>query len=429
MKWLKNNLHQLEFMKQEVVDFLLRTRGGLLDSNHAGTGSILSMTIFLIQELQPNDEIQIGPLLKPLDELAERINNLENNTMRLETCLEQDEVDRKSFCIENAIRSFQLKEYSFSRFVDKTEDTSFDFNESWATGSSPLEYDVSINDDLEWDKWSFDEELPEEMQVIPQLSDDEIQKLEDLQEKLVSLEEEDFLTSQIQLLYSDVSIICESNNFEEIQEILKLSSFSDVTILKLTELIITENLSYNVSFKWMKYALLERITNLKAQASRTLMNSLIHCAKIHPNALIESTLIPVMMANYFEIYHSETIYRVIKEVFSAESVNMFLKVLTTLIPVSEWKEPYLDLIQKIILLQHPLSQEIIHNLLKCLDANVVNFKESKRAMSKLSTLLFHIVTKCDYGSSGADIICKIASESPGHMSRKILTIIGEKSKG
>lgn len=414
LRWLKRNIHRVLPLKAEITGLLESIKSAFSkDDQSGGIGAMMAMLEDIRLDIVEPEESRWTPMftnLTLLDQLTLKIQSI------------QDGVDQLPLK-----KMFQVEEIPYLVVTEDIIPEQCEFNPSML--SFDMEEDERVHvEDLQWDQWEENVEDSSHMileskepQELP-LSAEEILKVEDLCEKITVLEEDNFLASQTQLLHDDIVIFLVTDSFEKVCEQVHVSQLSDITLLKLSELLMTDQLSYTKASKWVHLTLFPRVASLKTQASRTLMSTLILSAKSHANALTESVFLPVLTLSEFGVQHSETIFRVIKEAYTPETVSRFLNSISSL----PWSDTFLDLIPKVILIHPNQSQDVLFNLLTSLETQFERFRESKKALLKISTLLFHIVNKCHEYQHRAQLLRKIAQECGTHMSQKVLHLLDSK---
>lgn len=285
---------------------------------------------------------------------------------------------------------------------------------------------ISSSDEIDDKSDKMDIEIDNEP-----LDNDEKQKIDDLIDKLLLFndDDQDIMSSQIQLTYNDISILNETKKLKQCLELLNLSLLNDSTLFKLCHLFITESLSFIKSILFFHYSLKIKLEQLKSQASRTLIQCFIHCFKKQPVAMIEGVFIPIIISNNLDINQSEAIHRVLKSIIEEESMetdhlNHFFELILMNNNSStsfHWNEPLIDLFHKIISLKVLLSNEIIHSLIKNIEIQLDHINISKKSSLKTSTLLFNIINKYEKViSDDLNTIRRIANRIDNYMAKKVL---------
>lgn len=200
--------------------------------------------------------------------------------------------------------------------------------------------------------------------------------------------------SNEQPLPPEIKILKEVDSFklEFVIKQLKLHQFEDLLIFQISKYFIDRQTSYQNCSIFVKYILLKKVKSLKQIASRFLFSALVSASKLHPKTIVDSLLLPLFGKKkdgkpIMGSSQSEVINRIVDQCLPEE---LILKLLKGIIFGGEeiiWTDYVVIIVKNILSRKICLQDEIITQLLLCLEQNANVFTNSVKFTTLISTLI------------------------------------------
>lgn len=258
--------------------------------------------------------------------------------------------------------------------------------------------------------------MPESPTIAPGLTEEDRNKVGELEEKLDLLESNP--ASQTLLDRNNVSVLLDTIYLEEVLSLLNLNNRSDDTILSLLQIVLSEDASYARITSILSKALLSRVTSLSKAASRTLMNLLSFVAEKDARALLDAVLLPIVCLDGFAPPHVEMIIRVTKALGIALQ-DLYIEKLIS--GPKNFVLSHLDLIAKILALRSTWNASLLRIFVTIIHRHMEDSFGGSKVGEKFQAIVWVLIQK----SATVDIVEH--KETLVSIIKKYPSSMGEKS--
>lgn len=202
-------------------------------------------------------------------------------------------------------------------------------------------------------------------------------------------------------LPKDINLVRSTPNFSCLLSAARAWEVDDEVTLLLVETLLVEQDGYAWSTQLLHAIILPKIYALEKPASRILMTALTQAGKIHPRAVMDSIMFPIICSkNGASSVQCEILNRLVKDCLTEDLILSLLQKMFVPRRESEhdfsrsnrswnWTEGVVGVVQNLLSHKVNIDQDCVASLVQDLDAAVAEFSTSL----KFGNLLLNLVTK------------------------------------